>query len=144
MHVRCTSRRSDLLQKALTYQAGICCLHWNPVLMRSFFRKLSILQAHGLTRAEPELLEEWGSFQLGSVNSKLLKTQALHASYPWTAICLVEEVTKKEGFASWSCKPLIKKSLYACSVHTWQASNSVKHIYTLEHQPVPPLLAQQH
>ena len=69
--------QAELLQKASTYQAGTCCFCQNPVLMRSFFRKLSTLKAHTLARAESESLEEWGSFQLGSVNSKLLKTPAL-------------------------------------------------------------------
>lgn len=114
-----------------------CCFHWNPVLMRAFFWKLSILKAHGLTRAESESLEEWGRFQLGSVNPKLLKTQALHAGYPGTAICLVEKVTKKgrlcflklqtfdkEKPLSTLCAHLTGKQLRSTASTHWSTSQS--------------------
>lgn len=98
MHAPCASRSSYFLEKAPMHQAGTCCFHWNPVLMRSFSQKLFIIKAYQLTRAESESLEEWGSFQLVSVNSKLLKTQAQPAGYPWTAVCLVEKATNKGKF----------------------------------------------
>lgn len=57
-----------------------------------------------------------------SANSKLLKTQALHALHPWTAICLAEEVTEKSGLASQRWER--KTSRHALSTPDRQAAPS--------------------
>lgn len=144
MHVPCASRSSYLLQKAPMYQAGTCCFQWNPVLMRSFFQKLSIIKAYQLTRAESEPLEEWGSFQLGSVNSKLLKTQALPAGYPWTAICLLEKATNKGRVCFLKLQTLEKeRPLSMLCAHLTGKQLSQPHLHSGA-PASPPLLAQQH
>lgn len=74
---------------------------------------------HGLTRVGSEPLEKPGKL---SANSKLLKTQALHALHPWTAICLAEEVTEKSGLASQRWER--KTSRHALSTPDRQAAPS--------------------